>query len=91
MKLFHLHLEDPMGNPSTLICNLIQGSITYKYFNGHSSSGAPCSLSNLQCTLPIDKTSEDETKEEFTNRVVKLINNKSVKRVLKQVSTQITF
>lgn len=91
MKLFHLHLQDPMGNPSTLICNLILGSITYKYFSGHSSSGTPCSLSNLQCTLPIEKETDDETKEQFTSRVVDLINKKSVKQVVKQVSTQITF
>lgn len=91
MKLCHLHLSDPHGNPSTLICNLKEGSISYTLYGGHSSSGMGHSLSNLQCTLPVDKISESETKEQFVQRIKDTINQKSVCRVVNQVSTEITF
>ena len=91
MKLCHLHLHDPYGNPKTLICKLVEGSIDYNFYGGHSSSGTPLSLSNLQCTLPVDKLTENETKKEFVQRVIDTINNKSVCRVVNQVSTEVTF
>lgn len=91
MKLCHLHLSDPYGNPTTLICNLTEGSIRYTMYGGHSSSGMGHSLSNLQCTLPVDKISDKETKEQFVQRVIDTINQKSVCRVVNQVSTEITF
>jgi hypothetical protein len=89
-KIFHLHLEDSMGNPQTLICNLVDGSIKYSYFTGWSSSGIPLALSNLQTTLPIENL-RGETKEGFTNRVVYIINNNSVKRVVKVVNNKVEF
>lgn len=91
MKIFHLHLTDSFGNKQTLISKLIEGSIRYIYYAGHSSSGMGYDLSNLQCTLPVDKISEEETKEEFTKRVIDLINSKSVCRVVNQVETDIKF
>jgi hypothetical protein len=91
MKLCHLHLSDPYGNPKTLICNLKEGSISYVFYGGHSSSGSSFSLSNLQCTLPVDKLSDKETKEQFVQRIIDTINQKSVCRVVNQVSTLITF
>ena len=91
MKLCHLHLEDPYGNPRTLICNLKEGSIRYTFYGSHGSSGTPFALSNLQCTLPVDKISEDETKEQFVQRIIGTINHKSVYRVVNQVSTEVTF
>lgn len=91
MKLCHLHLTDPYGNPKTLTCNLVDGSIRYSFYGGHSSSGTAFSLSNLQCSLPVDKVSENETKEQFVQRVINTINHKSVCRVVNQVSTEITF
>lgn len=90
MKITHLHLEDPFGNPQTLICNLVEGSINYVFYGGHSSSGTPFSLSNLQCTLPVDKISENETKEQFVQRIKDTINNKSVCRVVNEVK-EVTF
>lgn len=84
-KIFHLHLEDSMGNPQTLICNLVDGSINYSYFTGWSSSGTPLALSNLQATLPIENL-RGETKEGFTSRVSYIINNNSVCRVVKSVN-----
>jgi len=86
MKVSHLHLEDPYGNPRTLICNLVEGSIKYVLYGGHSSSGTPYSISNLQCTLPVDKISESETKEQFVQRIKDTINNKSVCRVVNEVN-----
>ena len=91
MKLCHLHLVDPYGNPKTLICNLKEGSISYVQYGGHSSSGTPYALSNLQCTLPIDKVTESETKEQFVQRVIDTINQKSVCRVVNRVSTELVF
>lgn len=91
MKLCHLHLVDPYGNPKTLICNLKEGSISYVQYGGHSSSGTPFALSNLQCTLPVDKVTEDETKEQFVQRVIDTINQKSVCRVVNRVSTELVF
>lgn len=86
MKVCHLHLEDPYGNPKTLVCNLKEGSISYVFYGGHSSSGTSFSLSNLQCTLPVDKISESETKEQFVQRIKDIINNKSVCRVVNEVN-----
>lgn len=91
MKLCHLHLVDPYGNPKTLICNLKEGSIRYTFYGSHGSSGTPFALSNLQCTLPVDKISEDETKEQFVQRIIDTINHKSVYRVVNEVSTEVTF
>jgi hypothetical protein len=91
MKICHLHLTDPYGNPKTLICSLKEGSISYVFYGGHSSSGTSYALSNLQCSLPVDKESENETKEQFVQRVIKTINHESVCRVVNQVSTEITF
>lgn len=91
MKLCHLHLVGSMGNKTTLICNLDEGSIRYTFFSGYGSSGMGNSLSNLQCDLPMDKISSKETKEQFVQRVIDTINQKSVCRVVNQVSTEITF
>jgi hypothetical protein len=38
-KILHLHLKDTMGNMSTLICRLVDGSIKYTLFGGTGSSG----------------------------------------------------
>jgi len=91
MKLCHLHLRDSMGNPKTLICRLEEGAVHYTMYGGHGSSGMGFSLSNLQCTLPIEKLSKKETKEEFVKRIVKVINCESVCRVIKQVDCNVTF
>jgi len=91
MKLCHLHLKDSMGNPKTLICRVEDGSVHYNLYGGHGSSGMGLSLSNLQCTLPIEKLSKKETKEEFVKRIVRVINYESVCRVVKQVDCNVTF
>mgnify|MGYP006893280432 FL=1 len=91
MKLSHLHLEDPYGNKKTLTCRLVEGSISYSFYGSHSSSGTPFSLSNLQCSLPVDRISDMETKEQFQQRIIDEVNTNSVCRVVNVVSTQITF
>jgi hypothetical protein len=91
MKLCHLHLQDGFGNPKTLICNLIDGSIRYISYLGWGDSGMGNSLSNFSCHLPMDKETETETKDEFVQRLIGIINTKSVYRVVKEINTQITF
>ena len=85
MKLAHLHLKNPFGNLSTLICRLEDGSIRYTLYSGIQSSGTPESLSNLQANLPIEKANKKETKEEFVKRLINIINEKSVRTVINQV------
>lgn len=85
MKLAHLHLKDPFGNLSTLICRLEDGSIQYRLWTGIQSSGMGESLSNLQANLPVEKANKNETKEEFVKRLINIINTKSVRTVINQV------
>jgi len=53
-------------------------------------------LSNMQIgyrygnTLPVENLS-GETKKQFTNRVINMINNDSVERVVKEVNTEVKF
>lgn len=87
MKIFHFQLSNGRGkNLSTLVCNLNAGSIDYTYYSGHSSSGCPLALSNLQCVLPVFKEDDKETKEQFTDRVENIINRDSDRRVTNRVN-----
>ena len=102
-KILHLHLKDTMGNMSTLICRLVDGSIKYILFGGTGSSGMPHSLSNIQYydvvngniiwdrnkSLPID-TLEGETLEQFQQRVINTLNNSTAK-VVKVINTEVKF
>ncbi len=85
MKLCHLHLQDPFGNLSTLICFLDEGNIKYSLYSGINSSGSSQSLSNLQCNLPLEQTHSNESQEQFVNRIINTINTKSVRTVIHQV------
>lgn len=95
-KIFHLHLQDSRGNKRSLVCYLKNGSISYSFYSGWSSSGISFALSNMQVgyrhgnTLPVENLS-GETKEQFTNRVIDIINNDSVERVVKEVNTEVKF
>lgn len=91
MKIAHLHLQDGMGGKSTLICRLEEGSIRYTFYGGWGSSGIGYALSNLQCTLPVEKINDDETVDQFKRRLIHTINHKSVERVIKEVDTNVTF
>ena len=100
MKIFHFHLDDGMSNKSTLICELKDGAIKYRYFTGTASSGIPLALSNLQvgykhgCELPMDNLTtlgNKLSKQEFTDRCRYIINMDSVKRVVNEVETEVTF
>jgi len=100
MKIFHFHLEDGMSNKSTLTCRLVDGSIKYSYYTGHTSNGTALALSNLQvgykhgCELPMDNLSSlgnKMTKQEFTDRCRYIINMDSTKRIVNEVETEVTF
>ena len=100
MKIFHFHLEDGMSNKSTLICELKDGAIKYRYFTGTASNGIPLALSNLQVgykhgtELPMDNLSSlgnKMSKQEFTDCCRYIINHDSVKRVVNEVETEVTF
>jgi len=100
MKIFHFHLEDGMSNKSTLICELKDGAIKYRFFTGTASSGIPLALSNLQvgykhgCELPMDNLSSlgnKLSKKEFTDRCRYIINMDSTKRIVNEVETEVTF
>ena len=102
-KILHLHLKDSMGNMSTLICRLVDGSIKYTLSGGTGSSGTPYSLSNIQYydvvngnmrwdrnkSLPVD-TLEGETLEQFQQRVIDMLNN-STDKVVKVINTEVKF
>ena len=96
MKIFHFHLDDGMSNKSTLICELKDGAIKYRYFTGTASSGIPLALSNLQVgykyggSLPVDNKRK-LSKREFTDFVKIIINTDSVKRVVNEVETEVMF
>ena len=95
-KIFHLHLEDSMKNKKTLVCNLVDGSLKYSFYGGHSSSDTAFALSNMQVgyrkgnKLPVENL-QGETKEGFTYRVIEMINNDSVLNVVKVVNTEVKF
>ena len=92
MKIAHLHLTSSSGGKSTLICTLKDGSIDYDFYSGYMSSGQGQSLSNLQCTLPIEKQSDQETKEQFVKRLIKVINNESIYyKLFHEVDTNVKF
>ena len=76
------------------------GAIKYRYYTGTASSGIPLALSNLQvgykhgCELPMDNLTTHGSKlskQEFTDRCRYIINMDSVKRVVNEVETEVTF
>jgi isocitrate lyase len=89
-KLAHLHLSDYNNNKYTLICNLVNDSISYVFYSGWNSSGTPNSLSNLQCNLPLYPYG-GETTDSFVSRLVNVINNESVKQVVELIPVKIKF
>ena len=95
-KIFHFHLEDCWKNKSTLVCNLVDGSIKYSFYSGTSSSGIPLALGNMQVgykggsRLPVDNKN-GLTKQEFTDMVRHIINTDSTRKVINSVETKVTF
>ena len=87
-KLLHLHLSDVYGNLKTLICTYDGDGIYYSMYGGTGSSGMGFAVSNIQfytiidgdirydrnLSLPID-TRLGETKEEFKERVIDMLNH----------------
>ena len=95
-KIFHLHLQDSMRNKKSLECHLKNGSISYSFYTGWTSTGVSLSLSNMMIgcrhgnTLPVENL-PGETNKEFTKRVIDMINNDSVENVVKEVNTEVKF
>ena len=102
-KILHLHLADSMGNKSTLIGRLTEGSIKYIFYGGTGASGTPFSLRNIQFydvesgsmlwrrdrSLPIENL-EGETVPQFKDRVIAMLNN-STDKVIKDINTNVTL
>jgi hypothetical protein len=64
-KIIHLWVQDPFGNKKTLVCLLKDESIRYVFYGGIADGGTPYSLSNLQCTLPIEPNEGESMKVTF--------------------------
>ncbi len=91
MKIAHLHLLDGLDNKYTLVCRLTEeGSLRYIHYGGWGSSGMGYSLCNLQCDLPLQKKYDSQTKEEFVEWLINIINTQSVKKVDKEIK-EVTF
>ena len=91
MKIAHLHLLDGFDNKKTLVWRLTdEGSLKYIHYGGWGSSGMGFSLSNLQCDLPLEKLFDEQTKGEFVEWLIDIINNQSVYKVDKEVQ-KVTF
>lgn len=103
-KLMHLQCEDTMGNKSTIICRLKEGSIRWAMYGGWGSSGTPFSMRNISfyeltaggnmkwddgISLPVENL-EGETLEEFKARSLGILKY-STAHVKKEVSTEVTF
>ncbi len=94
-KILHLQLRDPSGGDYTLLTEFIDGSIKYMLYDGHSSYGTRFSLSQLNMPkgvyLPVEPAYEDETMEEFRNRVISMIEEESQMVIIRIVQSQIKF
>ena len=94
-KILHLQLTDPFGGDMTLLCHLIDGSIKYVLYEGHSSYGTKYSLSKLKLPvnmyLPIETVYEDETMEEFRQRIIDMVQDHSELVIVKIIENQVKF
>lgn len=102
-KIFHFHLDDNSKNAKTLVCLLKNGNLQYSFFGGHGSSGSGFALSNIKyydridgriswkrnASLPVS-TLEDETKEQFKERVKNMLKNSTI-NFIKEINTNVTF
>jgi len=94
-KVLHLQLTDIGGGDYTLLTNLVDGSIKHILYNGHSSYGTKFSLAKLGLPngmyLPVEPTYEDETIEEFRNRIIQMIEEESQMIIVRVVQTEVKF
>ena len=85
-KLLHVHLQSNMGGKYSLSCYLTDhGSLKYNFWQGWTSSGMSCALSNLGYELPVEKRSEDQTKGQFIFWLKRMISEHSHYKVVKEV------
>ena len=91
-KIAHLQLRDIVGNKTTLVCRLVNGSVEYSYFSGWNDQGPRLSLAHLgEIDLPLEKKSMDETRVQFQERIVHLINQGTTKTVFHRVDVNVYF
>lgn len=94
-KILHLQLRDPLGGDFTLLTEFIDGSIKYMLYDGHSSYGTKFPLSHLGMPkgvyLPVETRYEDETMEEFRERVIDAIREQSRMVIVRIVENQVKF
>lgn len=91
MKVLHLHLNDTMGNMSTLIGRLVDGRVKYSLFGGTGSSGMAQSMRNIQFydvvngdihwnrNKSLPTRLEGCSLEQFQNTVIDMLNNSTSK------------
>jgi len=95
-KIFHLQLQDSMKNKKSLVCYLKDGSLKYSHYTGWATSGIVLALRNMQVgykngsNLAVENL-PGESKEQFTNRIVYMINSDSVCNVVNIVNTEVKF
>lgn len=93
MKIFQFNLQDDLGNKSTLVCSLKNGSLRYVLYSGWGSSGMPLSVSNICMRfhdhLPVENI-PNETKKEFIQRVWDILEDSSDKPV-RNVNVNVKF
>tara|TARA_R100000654_G_scaffold55736_2_gene82067 strand:+ start:1010 stop:1303 length:294 start_codon:yes stop_codon:yes gene_type:complete len=94
MKIFHFQLEDSLGNKKTLICSLRRGSIKYRLYRGWGDSGMLFDVNNILLKLPGEylpvDTNYGESKEEFTLRVWKMLED-STDKPIRNVNANVKF
>jgi hypothetical protein len=94
-KILHLQLRDPVGGDYTLLTEIIDGSIKYMLYDGHSSYGTRFPLSQLGMPsgvyLPVETKYEDETMDEFRERVLEAIREQSRMIIVRVVENQVKF
>ena len=67
-----------MGAKYSLSCYLTDnGSLKYNLWQGWTSSGMSCALSNLGYDLPVEKKDEKQTKGQFIFWLKRMINEHS--------------
>ena len=95
IKILHLQLRDPLGGDYTLLTNYMDGDIKHILYEGHSSYGTRQSLSLLGMPkgtyLPVDTKYEDETIEEFRERIIEMVREDARMIIVKIVDPKVKF
>lgn len=92
MKIAHLQIKDAFKNNATLVCSLLDGSIVYTIYRGWGSSGMSLSEDYVSDRLPVSKSHDNETAEQFKARLIQYINQSSLGcKVINDIPVGISF